>query len=72
VWEVRVFAGRDASGKPVQISRTVKGGKKDAERVANELARTPARTAGRRTVEDLLARCRLVASGDEAEVALLQ
>lgn len=54
VWEVRVFAGRDGHGKPVQISRTVYGGKKDAERVANELALKPAKTAGRRTVEDLL------------------
>jgi len=54
VWEVRVFAGRDGKGKPVQISRTVYGGKKEAERVANELALKPARRAGRRTVEDLL------------------
>jgi len=54
VWEVRVFAGRDGKGKPVQISRTVYGGEKDAERVANELALKPARNAGRRTIEDLL------------------
>jgi integrase len=54
VWEVRVFAGRDADGKPVQISRTVRGGKKDAERVANELALKPVRADGRRTVGDLL------------------
>ena len=40
VWEVRVFAGRDADGKPVQISRTVRGGKKDAEKVAKELGRS--------------------------------
>ena len=40
VWEVRVFAGRDGNGngKPVQISRTVYGGKKDAERVANAIS----------------------------------
>lgn len=54
VWEVRVFAGRDAHGKPLQISRTVHGGKKEAEKVANELELKPARRAGRRTVEDLL------------------
>ena len=54
VWEVRVFAGRDAQDKPVQISRTVHGGKRDAEKVANELEMKPARQAGRRTVEDLL------------------
>lgn len=49
-----MFTGRDGQGKPVQVSRTVYGGKKEAERVAHELARTPARGAGRRTVEDLL------------------
>ena len=54
VWGSRVFAGRDGKGKPVQISRTVYGGKKEAERVANELALKPARNAGRRTIEDLL------------------
>ncbi len=54
VWEVRVFAGRDGNGKPVQISRTVRGGKKDAEKVAADLARQPGRQGGRRTVGDLL------------------
>ena len=54
VWEARVFAGRDGNNKPVQISRTVYGGRRDAERVANELALKPARNAGRRTVEELL------------------
>lgn len=54
VWEVRVFVGRDDSGKPVQISRTVRGGKKDAERVAAELELKPARQAGRKTVAELL------------------
>ena len=55
VWEVRVFVGRDEQGRPVQVSRTVRGGKKDAERVAAELEAKPARQAGRRTVADLLA-----------------
>lgn len=54
VWEVRVFAGRDGDGKPVQISRTVRGGKKDAEKVATALARQPGRQGGRQTVADLL------------------
>ncbi|MCU0270906.1 MAG: site-specific integrase [Acidimicrobiales bacterium] len=54
VWEVRVFVGRDEQGKPVQVSRTVRGGKKDAERVAAELEAKPARQAGRKTVADLL------------------
>ena len=54
VWEVRVFVGRDGEGKPVQVSRTVRGGKKDAERVAAELAVVPPHQAGRQTVADLL------------------
>ena len=54
VWEVRVFAGRDRDGKPVQLSRTVKGGKKDAERVAAELAIVPLHQAARQTVAELL------------------
>jgi integrase len=54
VWEVRVFVGRDGEGKPVQISRTVRGGKKDAERVAAELSVVPPHHAGRQTVADLL------------------
>jgi integrase len=54
VWEVRVFVGRDDDGKPVQMSRTVRGGKKDAERVASQLQLTPARNAGRTTVAELL------------------
>ncbi len=49
-----MFAGRDGKGKPMQISRTFYGGKKEAENVANELARTPARGAGRRTVKELV------------------
>jgi len=35
-WRVRVYVGRDAAGKVQQVSRTVAGSKKDAER---ELAR---------------------------------
>jgi integrase len=54
VWEVRVFVGRDEQDRPVQVSRTVRGGKKDAERVAADLEAKPARQAGRRTVTDLL------------------
>jgi integrase len=51
---VRVFVGRDEHGKPIQVSRTVHGGKKDAERVAAELTGRPSRQAGRKTVTDLL------------------
>ena len=54
VWEVRVFTGRDAKGRPTQVSKTVRGTKRDAERIAAELTvRRPARAAGR-TVAELL------------------
>src|SRR5258706_13710044 len=54
LWEVRVFAGRDASGSPVQVSKTVRGTKKDAQRLAAQLTLRPAPSAGRRTVAELL------------------
>lgn len=53
VWEVRVFLGRDEDGKPIQRSKTVRGGKRDAERVAAELETKPSRAA-RKTVTDAL------------------
>lgn len=53
-WEVRVFVGYDDDGKPVQASRTVKGGKRDAERLAAQLASRPAPNSGKLTVADLL------------------
>lgn len=53
VWEVRAFTGRDERGRPTQISRTVHGSKRDAQRVAAELTLRPAQTGGR-TVADLL------------------
>jgi len=46
VWEVRVFTGRDARGKPTQISRTVRGGKRDAQRTAVQLECGPGRAVG--------------------------
>jgi integrase len=54
VWEVRAFTGRDQKGRPTQVSRTVRGGKKDAQRVAAELTVRPRSHAARRTVADLL------------------
>ena len=55
VWEVRVFTGRDADGKPHQVSRTVHGGKRDAQRVVIEMEGGPAHgnSAGR-TVNDVM------------------
>ena len=56
VWEVRVFTGRDAAGKPTQASRTVRGGKREALRLAAELEGGPQRTpeAAGRSVLDVL------------------
>jgi len=31
VWRVRVYVGRDGNGRPVQVSRSVHGGKRDAQ-----------------------------------------
>ncbi|MCC6435092.1 MAG: hypothetical protein IT196_08700, partial [Acidimicrobiales bacterium] len=53
-WEVRVFAGRDAAGRKVQISRTLRGTKRDAQRLAAQLTLRPTPLAGRRTVEELI------------------
>src|SRR5207248_10442958 len=54
VWEVRVFTGRDAKGRPTQTSKTVRGSKREAERLAAErTARGPVKAAGR-TVGELL------------------
>ena len=53
-WEVRVFVGYDDEGKPVQVSRSVKGGKRDAERLAAQLAARPAPRSGKLTVAELL------------------
>lgn len=54
VWEVRGFTGRDDRGRPTQVSRTVHGGKKDAQRVAAELTLRPSSQAAGRSVADLL------------------
>ena len=55
VWEVRVFTGTNAKGRPTQVSRTVHGGKRDAQRVAAELTVGPGQaSAGGRTVTDVL------------------
>ncbi len=58
VWEVRVFTGTDARGRPTQMSKTIHGGKRDAERLAAEMEVGPgsASPAGR-TVGDVLDAC---------------
>ena len=55
VWEVRVFTGSDARGRPTQLSRTVHGGKRDALRLAAELEVGPGRASpAGRSVSDVL------------------
>ncbi|MHB8378739.1 MAG: tyrosine-type recombinase/integrase [Acidimicrobiales bacterium] len=55
VWEVRSFAGRDESGRPVQVSRTVRGTKKDAQRLAAEMTvRAPTASLARVSVSEML------------------
>ena len=55
VWEVRAFSGRDERGRPTQVSRTVRGTKRDALRVAAELTVRPVTRAASATVAELLA-----------------
>jgi hypothetical protein len=54
VWEVRAFTGRGELGWPTRQSCTVRGTKKDAQRVAAALTVQPAPRAGGRTVAELL------------------
>jgi integrase len=54
IWEVRVFTGRDVKGRPTQVSRTVRGTKRDAQRLAAELTIKPSPRATTRTVSDAL------------------
>jgi integrase len=49
VFEVRAIVGRDEAGRPVQVSRTVRGTKRDARRVADQLATTTSSAKGART-----------------------
>lgn len=52
---MRAFAGRDLNGRPVQVSRTVRGSKKDAQRLAAELTlRRPTAAVARVTVAEML------------------
>jgi integrase len=55
VWEVRVFTGTGRDGRPTQLSKTVHGGKREAQRVAAEMEAGSARAApGGRSVSDVL------------------
>jgi integrase len=54
VWEVRAFTGRDANGRPTQVSRTVRGGRRQADQVAAELTVRRPGDAGKVTMGELL------------------
>jgi integrase len=54
VWEIRIFTGRDANGRPSQSSRTFRGSKREAQKLAASLESRPGAKAGRRTVADVL------------------
>jgi len=55
IWEVRFFAGRDQRGRPIQFSRTVRGTKKDAQRLAAEMTvRAPTASVARVSVSEML------------------
>jgi integrase len=54
VWEIRVFTGRNAAGRPTQVSRTVRGTKREAQRVAASLESKPPSNAAGRSVTDVL------------------
>ena len=55
VWQVRVFTGRNGTGRPTQTAVTVRGGKRDALREAARLESAPQRGSAGRTVADALA-----------------
>jgi integrase len=63
VWEVRVFTGRGDDGRPTQVSKTVRGTKRDARRVAAQLESQPVSNAAGRTVVEVLDAWREVNAG---------
>lgn len=54
VWEVRLFVGSDERGRPRQLSRTVHGTKRDAQRMAAELTVAPPSPLAGRTVAEAM------------------
>lgn len=59
-WRLRAYVGRDAEGRPVQVTRTFKGGKRQAEaelaRLVTEVTERGAPLSGLVTVGELLER----------------
>ena len=57
VWEVRLFTGTGPDGRPTQLSKTVHGGKREAQRVAAEMTVGLGPHCARRSVGERRARC---------------
>ena len=47
VWWLRAYAGRSSTGKPVQVSRTVRGGKRLAQAELTKLVTEVAERVGK-------------------------
>ncbi|MGI9053901.1 MAG: tyrosine-type recombinase/integrase [Ilumatobacteraceae bacterium] len=54
VWEIRVFTGSDSRGRPTQLSKTIHGGKREAQRVAAEMEAGGRVSSGGRLISDVL------------------
>ena len=54
MWEVRVFVGSDERGRPRQVSRTVRGTKREAQHLAAQLTIAPPSPDAGRTVAEAL------------------
>ncbi len=54
VWEVRAFAGRGDDGRPRQVSRTVRGSRRAAQKMAASLDASAPSPEGSRTVAEAL------------------
>jgi hypothetical protein len=63
VWEVRVFTGTGSNGRPTQLSKTIREGKRDALRLAVEMEVGPGRSS--------LLGCRSVSAGFGEQLVLL-
>ncbi len=53
VWEIRVFTGSDSRGRPTQLSKTIHGGKREAQRVAAEMEAGGRVSSGGRLISDV-------------------
>jgi integrase len=69
MWEIRVFTGRNEAGKPTQVSKTIRGTKREAQRAAAALESRPTSHAAGRSVADVLTAWREVNQGVWSEAS---